>query len=174
MTTTSTVRSACRRPPPSPMDAGLDCRCLSTSRPRAELKGHRGQMMAQKIQARLDRSGFEFPDKPRGMHWRSYVRGGSVSVKGRSPPPAAIGSDYGCKPAARRRRSASLLTRAIAALAHPEHVRLRSSHQEAKSCRLDVALAAEHVAVLRARYLRNVTFSAAHRTRRSRGSPGAT
>jgi hypothetical protein len=36
-------------------------------RSELELKGYRGQMMAQKIQARLggDRSGFEFPDKPR-------------------------------------------------------------------------------------------------------------
>ena len=36
----------------------------------------RGQMMAQKIQARLggDRSDFEFPDKPKGMHQRTYER----------------------------------------------------------------------------------------------------
>jgi hypothetical protein len=40
------------------------------------LKGYRGQMMARKIQARLggDRSGFEFPDKPKGMHCRTYER----------------------------------------------------------------------------------------------------
>jgi hypothetical protein len=40
------------------------------------LKGYRGQMMAQKIQVRLggDRSGFEFPDEPRGMHWRTCKR----------------------------------------------------------------------------------------------------
>jgi hypothetical protein len=41
-----------------------------------ELKGYRGQRMAQKIQGRLggDRSGFEFPEKPPGMHWRTYER----------------------------------------------------------------------------------------------------
>jgi hypothetical protein len=41
-----------------------------------ESKGYRGQMMARKIRTRLggDRSGFEFPDKPRGMHWRTYER----------------------------------------------------------------------------------------------------
>jgi hypothetical protein len=33
-------------------------------------------MKAQKIRVRLggDRSGFEFPDKPRGMHRRTYER----------------------------------------------------------------------------------------------------
>jgi ribosomal protein S27AE len=41
-----------------------------------EAKGRRGLMRARKIQARLggDRSGFEFPDKPKGMHWRTYER----------------------------------------------------------------------------------------------------
>jgi hypothetical protein len=41
-----------------------------------EAKGHRGLMRARKIQARLggNRSGFEFPDKPKGMHWRTYER----------------------------------------------------------------------------------------------------
>ena len=41
--------------------------CGLAYRSELELKGSRGQMMAQKIQARLggDRSGFEFPDKPR-------------------------------------------------------------------------------------------------------------
>jgi hypothetical protein len=41
-----------------------------------ESKGSRGQMKARKIRARLggDWSGFEFPDKPRGMHWRTYER----------------------------------------------------------------------------------------------------
>jgi hypothetical protein len=54
------------------------CRICSdlAYRSELELKGYRGQMMAQKIQARLggDRSGFEFPDKPRGMHRRTYER----------------------------------------------------------------------------------------------------
>jgi hypothetical protein len=50
--------------------------CDLAYRSELELKGHRGQMMARKIQARLggDRSGFEFPDKPPGMHWRTYER----------------------------------------------------------------------------------------------------
>jgi hypothetical protein len=41
-----------------------------------EAKGHRGQMKARKIRARLggDWSGFEFSDKPRGMHWKTYKR----------------------------------------------------------------------------------------------------
>jgi hypothetical protein len=50
--------------------------CGLAYRSELKLKGYRGQMMAQKIRARLgdDRSGFEFPDKPRGMHWRTYER----------------------------------------------------------------------------------------------------
>jgi hypothetical protein len=50
--------------------------CDLAYRSELELKGHRGLMRARKIQARLggDRSGFEFPDKPRGMHWRTYER----------------------------------------------------------------------------------------------------
>jgi hypothetical protein len=44
--------------------------CDLAYRSELGLKGYRGQMMAQKIQAQLggDRSGFEFADKPRGMH----------------------------------------------------------------------------------------------------------
>jgi hypothetical protein len=51
--------------------------CDLAYRSELELKGYRGQMMARKVQARLggDRSGgFEFPDKPKGMHWRTYER----------------------------------------------------------------------------------------------------
>jgi hypothetical protein len=49
--------------------------CDLAYRSELELKGHRGQVMAQKIQARLggDRSGFEFPE-PRGMHRLTYER----------------------------------------------------------------------------------------------------
>jgi hypothetical protein len=47
--------------------------CELAYRSELELKGYRGQMMTQKFQARLggDRSGFEFSDKPRGMHWKT-------------------------------------------------------------------------------------------------------
>jgi hypothetical protein len=74
----------CRGPDKRPPKRWLrDVRCVACRiccalayRSELELKGYRGQMMAQKIQARLggDRSGFEFPDKPRGMHWRTYER----------------------------------------------------------------------------------------------------
>jgi len=54
------------------------CRRCHDLRYQSELepKGRRGLMMVRKIQVRLggDRSGFEFPDKPRGMHRRTYER----------------------------------------------------------------------------------------------------
>jgi len=59
--------------------------CGLAYRSELELKGYRGQMMAQKIQVRLggDRSGFEFPDK-REHHWRTYERLGAVSARRQS------------------------------------------------------------------------------------------
>jgi hypothetical protein len=50
--------------------------CDLAYRSELELKGYRGQMKVQKIRARSggDRSGFEFPDKLRGMHARTYER----------------------------------------------------------------------------------------------------
>jgi hypothetical protein len=50
--------------------------CRLAYQSELECKGRRGQWRAQKIQARLggDRSGFEFPDKPRGTHWHTYER----------------------------------------------------------------------------------------------------
>ena len=50
--------------------------CDLAYRSELESKGYRGQMKARKIRMRLggNRSGIEFPDKPRGMHWRRYER----------------------------------------------------------------------------------------------------
>jgi hypothetical protein len=50
--------------------------CDLAYRSELELKGYRGLMKARKIQARLggDRRGFEFPDKPPRMHWKTYER----------------------------------------------------------------------------------------------------
>ena len=68
-------------------------RCGLAYRSELELKGYRGQMMAQKIQSRLggDRSGFEFPDKPRSMHWRTYGAG----VKSMRLPSRSRGAVFG-------------------------------------------------------------------------------